>query len=380
MDICFTLWAAAAAALACSAPASRAPVVNAVDFSQRTIYHSPETPGYTAWVGLHLLRGGRLLCDFIQQTGPVNSRKLAIITLESRDGGAVWRKLREDPTGPRDGIVVDETPTGVIVARPRPTVLPDGTILRCSWATDPNDIGWIQRSTDSGRTWSKRIEFLPREQYRAWPTNIKPLRDGRLVLMAGVWQRGDGTDAGARMTKMMLLSRDKGLTWGAPIVLVPTAEGVCEESDFCELPNGDLFWVHRSEHYQPGRPVYSDRMMSVTRRLGDTFVPGPATRAPFPHSGYPAVLYTREGLILHLATDGVCWSADAGATWTKLDMPGAGYYPKAVQMRNGVILCVGHVGSDDYYGKTDQRIVQQTFRLAVSRGGAAPSSPTRLAR
>ena len=356
--------------VACAASAAAGDTivsVRAVEHTQRAIYQSPETPGYTAWVGLHLLRGGRLLCDFIQQTGPTDRRQLAIVTLESRDGSDSWTKLREDPTGTQDGIVVIESPEGVIVARPRPTVLPDGTIVRCSWASDPDDIGWLQRSTDGGKTWSKRIDFLPREQYRAWPTNIKPLRDGRLVLMAGVWKRGDGANPGARMTKMMFLSRDKGRTWGAPIVLVPTDEGVCEESDFCELPGGDLLWVHRAEHYPAGRAGTSDRLQSVTRKQGDTFVPGPATPAPFPHSGYPAVLYTREGPALHLATDGVYWSADAGRTWTKLDVPGTPYYPKAVQLRDGRILCVGHVGSDDYYGKVDQRIVQQTFRLEVTR-------------
>lgn len=358
-----------AAAMVSVGAAGAGPIVSvrATGHTQKDIYHSPETPGYTAWVGLHLLRGDRLECDFVQQTGPLAHRALSIVSLGSRDRGETWTRLREVPTGPQDGLVVYETPDGVIVARPRPTILPGNLALRCAWASADSEAGWLQRSTDGGVTWGDRIYVLPASGYRVWPTNIRPLRDGRLVLMAGVWKRGDGASAGSRMAKMMFVSRDRGLTWGAPIPLVPVGDGVCEESDFCELPGGDLFWVHRSEHNPEGAPGYSDRMQSITRRQGDTFVPGPASRAPFPHSGYPAVLYTREGVILHLATDGVYWSADRGAKWTRLDIPGTPYYPKAVQLRDGRIVCMGHVGSDDYYGKVDQRIVQQTFRREVTR-------------
>jgi hypothetical protein len=179
----------------------------------------------------------------------------------------------------------------------------------------------------------------------------------------------------------MFVSSDQGATWGRPILLMPPEVGVCEESDFCELPNGDLFWVHRTEHYveryDPPLPQfaiknlsdprwYSDRMQSIARRDGETFVPGPCEPAALYHSGYPMILYTREGVILHLATDGVCWTADLGKTWTRLDVAGTGYYPKAVQLQDGSILCVGHVGTDDKYGAVDQSIRQQTFRLRVT--------------
>ena len=219
-----------------------------------------------------------------------------------------------------------------------------------------------------------------------WPSIIRQLRDGRLVLMAGVWKRGDGDVPNRRMTKMMFVSSDEGKTWSKPIILMPPEVGVCEESDFCELPNGDLFWVHRVEHY-PDKPTevpalaarvgskppesywYSDRMQSITRKKGYTFVPGSVVPAPFPHSGFPVVLYTREGLILHLATDGIYWTADVGKTWTKLNIPGTKYYPKALQLADGRIVCVGHKGGDNYYGsvdQVDQAIVEQTFRLKVA--------------
>jgi hypothetical protein len=76
----------------------------------------------------------------------------------------------------------------------------------------------------------------------------------------------------------------------------------------------------------------------------------------------------REGLILHLATDGIYWTGDVGKTWTRLPAPGTAYYPQALQLRDGTIICIGHVGSDDVYGTVDQLIRQITFRLKVTAG------------
>ena len=43
--------------------------VEAVGFAERVVYHSPQTPGYTAWVGLWQLPNGRLRYDCLQLTG-----------------------------------------------------------------------------------------------------------------------------------------------------------------------------------------------------------------------------------------------------------------------------------------------------------------------
>jgi len=348
---------------------SRVTGVEIVDYHQRQIYHSPETPGFTAWVGLWLTLDGRLQCSFVQKTGPTDKPVASIPVLESRDGGITWARVDGDiPVGGGRGMAV----------------LKDGTLVAPRWGViEPSDTGYVERSRDGGRTWGPPIYFLPPKEYRTWPSLIRPLRDGRLVLMAGAWKRGDGSVPNPRMTKMMFVSNDEGKTWGPPIALMPTEQGVCEESDFCELPNGDLFWVHRVEHF-PNQPVetgplaarmgdpfanaYSDRMQSIVHKRGDGWRPGPARPAPFPHSGYPCVLLTREGIILHLATDGIYWSADVGKTWARCPIPGTGYYPRAVQLPNGVIVCIGHVGGDDVYGTVDQCITQQTFRLKVKAG------------
>jgi hypothetical protein len=337
--------------------------VEATDFAEKMIYHSPEKPGYTSWVGLWQMPGGRLQCSFEQRTGPKDRPVSTTVVLESKDQGQTWARVAGDiPRGGGRGMAV----------------LKDGTLVCPRWAGDPNAAGCVERSTDGGKTWPERVYFLPAKEYRAWPTIIRPLRDGRLVLMAGVWRRGDGSVPNPRMTKMMFVSSDQGKTWGTSIVLMPTEQGVCEEGDFCELPNGDLFWVHRVEHFpsaptsipalaaRMGEPFPSGYSNRIVYKDGNGWRPGPARPAPFPHSGFPAVLMTTEDVILHLATDGVYWTADVGRTWTRLPMPGTRYYPQALQLPDGKIVCISHVGGDDVYGTVDQSIVQQVFRLKVA--------------
>ena len=105
------------------------------------------------------------------------------------------------------------------------------------------------------------------------------------------------------------------------------------------------------------------RWQGVLKKSGDTWIPGEVAAAPLPHSGHPELLATREGPILHVATSGIHWTSDAGQTWHKLAVPGTAYYPRAVQAADGRIFVFGHVGGDDAYGKVDQSIVMDTFRL-----------------
>jgi len=361
--------------------------VDVVEYQERVIYHSPEAPGYTSWVGLWDLTDGRLCLDFRQLTGPRDSPVSTVPLLESTDGGATWRVVPRGVSGAGTGAggiyqMGQESGRGMAVL--------DGgrTRVRPVWPPgDLNESGYTLRSADGGQTWADRAYPLPLETWRVWPTLIRPLRDGRLVLFAGCWRRGEltaGSTTPRLLRKMMFVSVDQGRSWGSPIGLMGPDRGVCEESDFCELPNGDLFWVHRCELFPdhltdlppgaarmgPEPPVsywYSDRKQSLVRRQGDTFAPEEPTAAPFPHSGYPLVLGTKEGVILHLATDGVYWTGDVGRTWQRLDMPGTSYYPKGLQLPGGRVLVIGHVGSDDVYGTVDQSIRQQSFRLQVTR-------------
>lgn len=361
--------------------------VEAVDYKEKIIYHSPETPGYTSWVGLWDLTDGRIQCDFRQITGPKDKPVSSVPLLESKDQGQTWRVVPRDVSGQGTGgggiyQMGQESGRGM-------EVLDKGkTLVRAVWpAADLIESGYTLQSTDGGKTWGDQVYPLPKDTWRVWPTLIRKLRDGRLVLLAGCWRRGEMTkgSAGPRiLRKMMFVSADKGRTWDKPIELLTPEEGVCEESDFAELPNGDLFWVHRSELYPdqmtelppgaarsgskpPESNWYSVRNQSIVRKKGGTFVPEKPTPAPFPHSGYPLVLGVSDNVILHLATDGVYWTADVGQTWQRLNLPGTSYYPKGLLLSDAKIIVIGHVGSDDVYGTVDQSIRQQTFQLKVTR-------------
>jgi hypothetical protein len=301
--------------------------------------------------------------------------------MESVDGGETWKMLPLPPT---------DYATGRGIA-----VLSDGTLIRPVQISP--SVGYVQRSEDGGKSWSEPIYLLPLEtHYVGGATLLHPLRDGRVVAFTGAWKRDDVAVGGvlmpyqhSRQRKMMFISLDKGLTWGEPIELMSLEDGVCDESDFCELPNGDLFWVHRCEIYpaklteippgaarmglvptDPWYNFYSDRKQSITRKSGDTFIPEkPELMKGVPHSGYPMILYTQEGIILNFQREAIYWTADLGKHWEKLNIniSAITWYPKALQLADGKIICVSHVGLDDEYGTVDQSIFQQTFRLKVVR-------------
>ena len=75
------------------------------------------------------------------------------------------------------------------------------------------------------------------------------------------------------------------------------------------------------------------------------------------------VLATHEGPILHVAASGIHWTNNAGKNWSRLDIPGSNYYPRSVQSGDGRIFVFAHVGGDNAYGKVDQSIVMDSFRL-----------------
>ncbi|MBS0664307.1 MAG: exo-alpha-sialidase [Verrucomicrobia bacterium] len=381
---------AVCALLAVLATAAGAVEVTAIDARHTTLYHSPEHPGYTCWTGAWLMPDGDVMVAFTQATGPRHGRMqappellrqmswtaeydmtgldLRNVHLRSHDGGRTWTQVSADAfESPMNGISGDCE-----------TALPDGTVVRGVWGQylpyNPElpKTGYLQRSRDGTRTWGPPEVFLDPKRYVTWPKRLRVLRDGRLLLVGGVERVP--VDGRARigdprhLEPLLAVSSDGGHTWSEPIDLLPpeakTKPWGGEEYDAAELPNGDLLCVFRrpDPDQTPRREV---RWQGVLRKHGATWVPGWVAPAPFPHSGHPELLATREGVVLHLATTGIHWTADAGQSWHALDLPGTAYYPRSVQLADGRILVVGHVGRDDPYGKVDQSIVLDSFRLVV---------------
>jgi hypothetical protein len=343
-------------------------VTSATEFAQTTVYHSPETPGYSAWCTLWRTPGGQLRLAFQQVTGPVEDwkkRRNVTVILESNDQAKSWKKIREVPARTSAGSAGDKiyaAPGSSAFCGHGLAVLPDGTLVTGLWTSGQENSGYIQRSENGGATWSAPIFLLDPNEFKTYPTQIRRLHDGRLVLVAGVVPQSDAKTS-RWLLKEFFESGDGGKTW-SHIWTMPAETGLCEESDLAELDYGNLLFVHRAEHYNGQNYLSSDRLQNLFRRNGDKWDVQPVQKAPFPHSGFPELLKTRDGTILHIATDGVWQIADGGTHWSKLNVPGSPYYPRATQLNDGRILIVGHVGGDDEYGKVDQTIVQQTFRIA----------------
>ncbi|MDB6169560.1 MAG: hypothetical protein JWM88_2424 [Verrucomicrobia bacterium] len=365
----------------------------AKNYEHRVIYHSPQTPGFTSWVGAWKMPDGSVMVSFTQATGPVEGRALAPVEiqrrldwpppglpgydmtglemrnvhLKSKDAGATWEKVSADSF---------KSNMNGITGEPE-VALSDGTVLRAVWGhylpynPEKPQTGFIERSHDGTLTWGPPEVMLDPKKCITLPKRLRVLRDGRLISLGGIANVPAGSINREAMAKyiepMLVVSSDEGHTWSAPIAVVPEANRHNwggEEFDLAELPNGDLLCVFRLPDPSGAKPQREVRWQGVLKKQGATWVPTTVGPAPFPHSGHPELLATKEGPILHLATTGIHWTDDAGASWHRLDLPGSAYYPHAVQTDDGQILVVGHIGSDDAYGKIDQSIVMDSFRLA----------------
>jgi hypothetical protein len=365
--------------------------VAAVDYQRRTIYHAPQTPGYTCWAHAWTMPDKSAMISFYQATGPKDGRpraaadvqkklwpdlvdprrdmtglKQCIVCLRSTDGGTTWNEVSK---------YAFRSPVNALVCGS--TGLRDGTILRALFGSylgdaDVPGTGLVQRSIDGTKTWGPWTSFLSPDTFTVYPAGIRQLRDGRVAVVGGVSRVPGGRtwdEYYPTMEPLLLLSADSGKTWGPPIQVIPEANRkgwACEECDAVELPNGDLFWVFRRSVPEDAQKPLNQRRhtywQGVTQRRGDTWAPKWVGPSPFPNLGLPSLVATREGVIL-LVNAGQ-WTADVGKTWRPVShLPASAYYPKGVQLSDGRILVFAHVGSDDPYGVVDQSIVMDRFRL-----------------
>lgn len=361
----------------------------AIEHQREIIYHSPQTPGFTSWVGAWTMPDGNVMVSFTQATGPVEGRPQAPaevqnqlnwpppghpgydmtgldmrnVHLRSADSGKNWEQVSADAFKSCMNGVTGEAETA----------LSDGSIVRgvfgCYLPYNPElpKTGYLERSHDGSKSWGKPEVLLDPEAFSTFPKRVRVLRDGRVIVIGGVAHvpanSRNREEYSGLFEPLLMVSADDGNSWSEPIPVVPaqfrnTWGG--EEYDAAELPNGDLLCVFRRRVPELAAEA---RWQGVLTKSGNSWTSGDVGPAPFPHSGHPELLATREGPILHVATTGIHYTSDAGMTWHQLDVPGSAYYPRAVQTSDGRILVVAHVGSDDAYGAVDQSIVMDSFRL-----------------
>ena len=336
-------------------------------------YHSPQSPGYTAWLGAWPSADGRsLFASFVQVTGPVAPLKrptdpvwpgvdLASVIIRSDDAGKTWQRVRSDPFKGVPHAYSGQATVG----------LADGTILRRVNAEDLRAVGvpergtaYIQRLAPGAKTWSAPQYLMDPARYTYQLSRMQRLRDGRLLASGNYWEVPAGTRNGPvpleRQGWLLMTSSDDGRTWKDALD-APTAPPP-NEWDLAEVGD-DLLAVMRT--YDPADPSVPVRRQAVLRKAGDGWRMGPATATPFPHSGHPELLSTKEGVVLHIATTGTHWTNDLGQTWHPLPYK-SWYYPTSFQTPDGVIHVFSHRGGDDDYGETDQAVMASTFRLRVT--------------
>jgi hypothetical protein len=370
-------------------------MLSATKISRRTIYHSPQTPGYTSWVGAWIMPDHSLMVTFKQATGPLTGRprseallqkmglgnldarrdftglKLVNAYLRSTDGGATWATTSEEEfPGPFD----------------RPSwggshcALRDGSILRAIDGSQlptvpglPRRI-YFQRSSDLGMTWGGP-EIPPEPQrpvadylgdFGDCISRVRRLSNGRLMATGVIRPDARNRRVGR---PLVMFSANEGKGWQPQKIELTESqqqEGAWNEWDSAELPNGNFQCVFRRT--DPADRRKQVRWQGILRSAGDYWTIGDYGPAQLEHSGHPELIATREGAVLHLATTGVHWMGSDGS-WQPLkrlegpDSLRTHYYPRSLQTEDGTIYVFSHVGGDNAYGQRDQAIVMDHFRL-----------------
>lgn len=200
----------------------------AVEHKRQTIYHSPQKPGFTSWVGAWLMPDGGLMTCFTQPTGPVEGRPRAPkevreklnwppglgpmhenydmtgldmrnIHLRSADAAKTWKQVSAD--------LFKTCMNGV--SGEAETALADGTVLRgvfgfyLPYNPEVPKTGYLQRSHDGTRTWGKPELMLDPKKYSTWPRRIRVLRDGRLIVLLGVARAPAGSYTRREFSKLV---------------------------------------------------------------------------------------------------------------------------------------------------------------------------------
>jgi hypothetical protein len=382
----------------------------AVGYKQLPVYHSPQTPGLTEFVGATTLPDGSLLTSFVQATGPKTrprapanlqrflaadgwppdpsapgqidpkwdfwGLRLSSVFLRSTDGGANWERWRTD---------------GYKAVYPHPysgqtlIALADGSVLRDVNGFDLlNDTSvphtaFLQRLAPGAKSWSAPQVLLDPSRFVYQLSRIRQLDDGRLVGVGTYSQYPAPTNAqiaagtydpkrlqAAPRGFLLMTSSDHGRTWRRALTVSPDVHAAPDEWDVAELPNGNLLAVLRSP--DPAAPTTNVRYQAVLKKDGDGWKMSKLTRAPFPSSGHPDLLAVRGGPVLYVSTDGVWYTDDEGSTWSRL--PGAAatnYYPRSVEGADGTVYVLSHGGGDYWYGEGDESIQLQKFRVVQVR-------------
>jgi hypothetical protein len=371
-----------------------APLVQAEGFESRVVYRSPQRPSYAAWISFYPGERGQwyISCEeitgrdpslprmtrqrFYEESMPMNydesQLRRDLVLLESRDGLNTWEVISREPCRLRQS-------AGTFAqARTK-----DGRFLRFGWASEwldperhPGSIFFV--STDNAQSWQLQPPFHDRRVF-SYAHRLRTLRDGTLVLalpFSPPWGQGTACpiractnlNADTAMQMNLCFSYDQGRTWTDPLPIY--GEHAVSETDFVELPSGDLLCINSSIFPPAGR--------QVVYRTAHGWIPTPFEKSPSKMVPETVVL-TEEGLMVGcLRNSHYLWSDDGGLNWYPLEgIPDAithgieTYQPWMQYLGDSTIVNAGHYGHDSFYGELDQYVMLHRFRVRARRKSEA---------
>lgn len=362
------------------------PGVTAVDFVTREVYRAKTKPAYTSWVSFFPGHEGEWYLSFeevhkVEPPLPVaalddwyrfilpdgydkSPYKMEVVLLRSDDQCATWKEVSRQPARFQHSA----GSFGQIRTR-------DGRFLRSMWncykldgQREPGR--FLYESSDDGKTWTNLPPLLS-DRFCAYPHRMKQLRDGTIVLAVPyglMW--GADREHPTRVSRMseetgffamsLFVSRNEGRDWEGPIPIFPVRD--VSETDFVELPSGDLLAIVSAAFERPGR--------QIIYRVGERFVPGPflaLEREPGLNPPECITLATDGLLIGCYRTAHYLWSDDLGKRWHRLSgAENTRYQPMIHQLPDGRIACAWHQGYDDPIAGANQYIGMDFFRVRVN--------------
>ena len=384
---------------------TQTPIARACDVASAEVYHAAERPGYACWCALWTDEPGAVYLAFAEKRRAPNplwqpvpldfwesmglpvkyhtsfcngSRDVVteLVVLKSIDNATTWTEIGRSPSRVINAFSWASLPDGSIIR-----VISDDYVA-FDPAYEPELRAEVSR--DGGNTWELRSVLL--KGYHAYGYRLKRLRDGTLVQRAGYSEGfGPGRARQTRHTKRsfvrqertcgVFISTDDGKSWSPPLTAFPGIDGA-GESDFVELPDGDLLFVNS--------PDSGPQVRQKFRRAGNGFTPGPVFDIV---SGVSpeTLVQTRSGLLVgalrYVGTEdsGICTcSNDEGATWHRIeDVPRVNYQPYMVELADGRLLCAWHIGGDCFFGEMDQWVGTHRFRVEAELPPPATLNLTR---
>jgi len=235
----------------------------------------------------HLCRtkSGRILVAYRESNGHVASEYCRLIVRYSDDAGHTWSDRN---------VVIDESLSdGVLTTWNCPKIqqLEDGRILLLSeslpwppgeWHVEHTARVSLWFSDDDGST------FDPPRQTTVpgiCPDQITEMPDGRWLFLTNL--RIDGAD---RLTQVLHVSHDKGMTWDDPQPMNLNPDHELDEGSIVRMPGGELVSYEREDL---GRPL-----QKLISKDGGLSWEGPYSTLNPAAIGMPIAGLTQDGFIL----------------------------------------------------------------------------------